>query len=60
MTPEERRQLCDDIDKSHARHRQLVERIAAGETTGVNAEWDELDRLNEEILRRTKEHMKPK
>jgi hypothetical protein len=60
MTPEERRQLCDDIDKSHARHRQLVERIAAGETTGVNAEWDELDRFNEEILRRTKEHMKPK
>ena len=60
MTREERRQLCDDIDKSHARHRQLVERIAAGETSGVNAEWDELDRLNEEILRRTKEHMKPK
>jgi hypothetical protein len=57
MTPEQRRQLCKDIDASHERHRVVVERIAAGLTDGLDKEWDELDRLNEDILRRTKEYM---
>ena len=57
MTPEQRRQLCKDIDTSHQRHRDLIDRIAAGEKEGLAKEWDELDRLNEEILRKTKAYM---
>jgi hypothetical protein len=57
LMKDEREELYEDIEKSHQLHREMIARIDAGEIVR-REEWDELERQNLELLKRTKTHIR--